>query len=249
MDGRDKDIAMTWVEQYFTDLYLKKYRPRQTTEQNLKEARFIADAMNLMPPDRILDVCCGYGRHMKPLHDMGFDVYGLDQCQLFLDEAKVLLGDDKRLFHDRIDKVKFPILTFNAAYNFFTSFGYSTDTENEQIISNIRNHLDAKGKFLLHTRNREWLLQHFVGNQWDTFEDTIELTKRKFNLRTGCMEAEITYLPGWRKIEQTVRFYTLTEITALLSKNAFTITDAWGGIDFTPYTKDSEWMIVIAEKQ
>lgn len=69
----------------------------------------------LKPPARVLDLCCGPGRHALELARRGFEVTGVDRTQAYLDEARrradvstlklELLRQDMRTFkrHDFFD--------------------------------------------------------------------------------------------------------------------------------------------------
>ncbi len=49
-----------------------------TSELTTQQVEFIADVLGLPAGARILDLCCGHGRHAVPLAQRGFAVTGLD---------------------------------------------------------------------------------------------------------------------------------------------------------------------------
>ncbi|MCH7760930.1 class I SAM-dependent methyltransferase [candidate division TA06 bacterium] len=44
--------------------------------------------LNLPKGSRILDLCCGYGRHSIPLAKKGYEMTGFDLSKLFLEKTK-----------------------------------------------------------------------------------------------------------------------------------------------------------------
>ena len=231
-----------WTEDYFTDEYLLKYRPRQEGPVTEEEVDFLIAALGLRRGDTVLDIACGYGRHVNGLRRLGIRAMGVDNCPLFIDLAREQ-GD-----HFALGDMRWfaPKEAAGSAYCFFTSFGYFSDSDNQKVIYCAAQSIT--GKFLLHLRNREWLMRNFVENQWDAYSDHTELTKRNFNLSTSRMETEIVYWPSGKKVTQSIRFYTLAEITGMFKKAGLRVKNVFGGIDFSDYHIDSEWMIVIGEK-
>jgi len=138
---------------------------------------------------------------------------------------------------------------FCSIYCFFTSFGYYTEHENMDVLLCISRSLFPEGKFLLHVRNRDWFIRNFVSNQWDSYHNHTELTKRRFDLLTSRLETEIEYWPSGKKVTQSIRFYTLAELAQMFEKAGINIIQTYGDIDCSPYTIDSEWCVIVGEKK
>jgi 2-polyprenyl-3-methyl-5-hydroxy-6-metoxy-1,4-benzoquinol methylase len=101
---------------------------------------------------KILDLCCGIGRHSLEFARRGFQVTGVDRTQSYLDKARQqaktenlnieFIKEDMRKFC-RDD-------TFDVVINMFTSFGYFEDSEDDrQVVENIFRSLKSGGKFLI----------------------------------------------------------------------------------------------------
>jgi len=71
-------MSSPWYESFFGSLALDFWRaavPPQLTEQ---EVQFLAWALAVEPPARLLDFPCGLGRHALALAARGYQVTGLD---------------------------------------------------------------------------------------------------------------------------------------------------------------------------
>ena len=76
---------MAWYETFFNEHYLKEYEKGLTPERAQKEVNFINSTLNLPQAApgatggaRILDLCCGHGRHTVELAATGYSMVGQD---------------------------------------------------------------------------------------------------------------------------------------------------------------------------
>ena len=71
-----------WYVELFRRDYYRGYAPRMDPALTARQVEFIVQALELehgtRPDGRILDLCCGPGRHAVPLAQRGFSVTGLD---------------------------------------------------------------------------------------------------------------------------------------------------------------------------
>ena len=73
-----------WYQEYFGQRYLDSY-PFLTSESTLGEVDFIEKTLALPTGSKILDLCCGHGRHLIELASRGYQMMGLDLDPLFLE--------------------------------------------------------------------------------------------------------------------------------------------------------------------
>ncbi|CAM4264970.1 hypothetical protein PAAL109150_17865 [Paenibacillus alkaliterrae] len=78
---------MTWYEQSFGVDYLTVYKHRDA-EQAKREVGHMIEWLQLPSQAKILDLCCGMGRHSISLADFGFDVTGVDLSEILLTKAR-----------------------------------------------------------------------------------------------------------------------------------------------------------------
>ena len=81
--------TMPWWDIYFNELYLRMFETIQTPERTAREVAGDMTMLDLEPGARILDLCCGQGRHAVPLSQAGYHLTGLDRSVYLLGQAKL----------------------------------------------------------------------------------------------------------------------------------------------------------------
>ena len=139
----------------------------------------------LKPGDKILDLCCGPGRHSIPLAEKGYQVTAVDLTKAYLNSL-VEKAKEKKL---DIEIIHANMLnyrqenTFELVINMFTSFGYlDSVAENMTVLQNIYDSLKTGGSFLLQTvskeyfQNKEDTLKTSCKEEQFHFEETTRIT-------------------------------------------------------------------------
>ncbi len=151
-----------WFKTWFdSDYYHKLYRHR-----NDEEACTFIDTLlyELRPPAGcyMLDLGCGAGRHSKYLAKKGFNVTGLDLSASSIRQAKKHETDFLQ-FQRHDMRVPFGSDRFHFVFNFFTSFGYFKNlNENEQVVTNISAALRNGGTVMFDYINVAYAEDHLV---------------------------------------------------------------------------------------
>lgn len=243
-----------WYVKLFDEDYLRYYTAGLTPELTQKEVDFILARLALEPGARVLDLCCGHGRHAIELARRGLTVTGQDLSEAALARA----GENAQKAGVEVrwvqaDMREIPAGEFDAAINWTTAFGYlESDEEDLKVLEAVHAALRPGGKFLLDTLNQAWLMRNFVPRGWAaTPEGGLLLEERSFDLLAGRNTVTATYVgPNGERIVSghNVRIYTLPELVRQLSTAGLQLCDTWGGADGSPYTIGSKRMIVLAEK-
>ena len=76
-----------WYQNFFGQRYLDSYSHIITPEQTLRQVDFIQRILGLPSDGKILDLCCGHGRHLVELAGRGYGMTGLDSDALYLEMA------------------------------------------------------------------------------------------------------------------------------------------------------------------
>ena len=81
---------MGWYKDFFDEWYLKYWVQPITEERTQREVDAIIRFLQLEPKDKVLDLCCGQGRHSLELSRRGYQVVGYDLSETLLEESKKL---------------------------------------------------------------------------------------------------------------------------------------------------------------
>lgn len=244
-----------WYRDFFDNLYLQVYQPFETPELVRQEVDFIIRALALPEGAKVLDLCCGQGRHSLELARRGFQVVGVDLSEALLYAARqraeregltiTLLQSDMREI-DFTDE-------FDAVINMFTSFGYlENEAEDEKVLRKVTQALKQGGKFLLDVMNRDWLIRNFQPMGWRADnEGWFVLEERTFDHLSGRMETRWIFVArdGVRYERlSSIRLYTASELRAMLERAGLQVTNLFGDYDGSPYTWDSQRLIIVATR-
>ena len=245
-----------WYETFFAEDYLRIYADRLTPERTLQDVQGILGLLSLPAGSRVLDLCCGHGRHATPLAQRGYHVTGLDLSETFLRRARAdALAQRVRVRWVRGDMRRLPFsLQFDAVINIFTSFGYlPSDDENQGVLQQASENLRAGGLLLLETMHREALVRDFAASEISRRQDgLLVLEERRFDLLTGRADVRVTMLRNDGRPTQyrhSVRLYTLTELAAMLRSTGLELEAYYGGLDGSPLTLDSRRLAILGRKR
>ena len=244
---------MYWWQKFFDENYVKVYKDLET--RTSREVDSILRMMNLRSRARILDLCCGYGRHSIELARKGFTVTGYDLSDFFLKKARkdaaalklkirFVKGDMRKLpFEER----------FDAVVNLFTSFGYfEKERDDLKVLKGVGKALKKGGLFLLDLINREQLIRGFQRRTWRPDGDFLVLEDNFLDLFTGRWESTRTLVFENGKRAQhsfSLRLFSFSEMLSLLKRAGFLLEAVYGDFDFMEYSIDSPRMILVSRKE
>ena len=227
-------------------------RQRQSDTQT----EFIAKALELPEHGRVLDLCCGHGRHSVPLAQRGYRVTGLDLSAYHLRLAKAAArraGVEVEWLHRDMREIP-GRRRFDAVINCFTSFGYfETEEDDQRVLAGVARALRPGGRFFIDTMNHDWLMRIFRETDWREGPDGgFALERRRYDIHTGRVNVDMFFITpeGNRRSRfHSLRLYTYTELAAMLARAGLTVRQTWGNFDGIDFSMQSPRMIVLAEKR
>ncbi len=245
-----------WEEgEFFGEDYLQLYEPKLTKERTLKEVEGLGWMLELKKGDKILDLCCGHGRHAIELAKRGYNVTGLDINRLFLERANKEASRQKvNVDFIQGDMREIPFIEqFDAVINMFTSFGYfEKKIDNLLVLKEISGALKAGGKFLIQVMSKDWLIRNFRERDWREGKNGLLcLEEREFDFETGRNNAReiLIYPDGARKEKHlSLRVYDLSGFKGMLDGTGLNIQRVYGNFDRGNHNWDSRDMIIVAKK-
>ena len=252
---------MEWYDNengVFSKEYIDNFAPILDDTETYEQIEFVDNYLNISHNSdrKILDLCCGHGRHSINLFFKGYKVTGIDLSSYFIDVAMANAKKKQaNIQFIRGDMRKIPFIDeFDAVLSMCTSFGYfEHEYENEQVVKSVHQCLKNNGKFLLDIDNRERTIKYFKEHEWfENKNSTVVLRKATIDLEKSrniedCILIDVN---GKRiNFKVSIRMFTIKEIFSLLTRNNFIIESVYGDYDGSSYCIDSSRMIVISKKK
>jgi SAM-dependent methyltransferase len=239
----------TW-DAFFSDFYLRAFAADE--RQGEAEAQALAAARLSGCPEGgdLLDVPCGFGRHVVPLARAGYRAVGVDRSPALLDEAKRRAGHERwpKLVVADYRELPFPEESFDAALNLFSSLGYLGDEGDTHVLGEIRRVLRPDARLVIEIMHRDRAVRGFSEQNWRLLgEGRLLLEQRTFDAAAGVAQTTQTLIDGAGGRESrtfSVRVYSATELVAMLGRAGFTDARAYGDLDGSPFGVDTRLVAV-----
>ena len=251
MDGYDRE----WYRSFFGKDYLDVYGHLLTEADSQAEAEFVISALDLEPGDRVLDLCCGTGRHAVPLAQAGLEVTGLDMSEEYLAKARsAACGAGVKVRFAGGDMREIPFRgEFDAVVNMFTAFGYfDDDADDQRVIDGAAAALRPGGRLLLDLLSRDWVAANYIRSESREGPDgTIYQERRDFDAVAGRNHVEFTITSpegAQRKVSHHIRLYVASEVSRMLDRAGLTLERSYGGFDGSLLSVETRRMILVARK-
>jgi SAM-dependent methyltransferase len=223
-------------------------------ERTAAEVNGVVGLLGLAPGARLLDLCCGHGRHAVPLAQLGYRVTGLDLSRTLLARAAAASweqGQRVGLVEADMRRLPFADGSFDAVLNLFNAFGYLEDeAQDELVLAEVARVLVPGGRFLQELANREALVRGWHDSEVARHDDgLLVLQERALDLRTSRDVVRYTLVDtdGRRATrEASIRLYTLTELEAMLGRAGLALLAVYGDLDGGPLELDSSFVVTLS---
>jgi len=243
---------MEWYQRWFGEEYLLVYEHRDLAEAE-RDIHFVERILHLRSGERVLDLCCGPGRHDPPLARLGCRVIGLDYSICLLRAARAALGpDDANPCYVRADAREIPFRdgVFDVILNLFTSFGYFEDGGNCNLLCSMARLLRPEGRYCLDYLNPPLLLAGLVPETKTERNGVTVIERRALNDVKHRVEKTIILRSDGREetFRESIRLYPLAEMLIMLRDAGLTVEGVFGSTEGEEYTESSPRMILWGRK-
>jgi SAM-dependent methyltransferase len=240
-------------KEWFSEWFNSPYYHILYQNRDEKEAEFflqnVVNKLGLTHDHRIVDLACGKGRHAIYLNSLGFDVTGVDLAPKSIEYANLFANDRLHFEVQDLRRLKFEV-PFDIALNLFTSFGYFTSIEEDQlVIRNIHSILAPKGLVLIDFFNSDCVIRNLVERESKTIHG-IQFHISKW-IEKGFIhkKIEVNDLDKSFEFTEKVQVLQLSDFEQLLNTEQFTIRDVYGNYALDPYRAGaSDRMIIVAQR-
>ena len=239
------------VKDEFDELYRREHTRHFTPARTTLEVDALVTALDLRASERVLDLGCGWGRHLAELKRRGFaNLVGLDVQAAFLEpiEGVTMLAGDAAALDDNEFDAK-----FNAVYCAFNAL-FSTPDAASQVFASVAGALKPGGRFLFDTTNRERLAgaESPVRSWRGGGESPWVLEETRFDLLTGAQEIfqRRIFASGHTQTQTLTRYhYTASEFNQFFEAAGLAVTNVYGDWRLSPYTAQSPRLMLITRKE
>jgi SAM-dependent methyltransferase len=234
-----------WFEEWFGEEYLALY-PHRDEEDAARLVALLGRLFGWGAGWRVLDICCGPGRHARALDAAGLAVTGLDLSAALLRKARQVSGAPLV----RADVRALPIRprSMDAGLNLFTSFGYfDTDEEHAATLAGMVGTIRRGGWFVLDFLNAE-LVADRVAAGAGSFEAGEGGTRlRRYRTPDGRHVVKEIVLADGRRFQERVRLFAAAELAAMMAGAGATVRFRFGDYDGGPPRDGAPRVLLVAE--
>jgi D-alanine-D-alanine ligase len=186
----EEHVNTYWWRYIFNSLYLKTDGD-VVEDQNItsEEVNLFSSILKLSPEDRILDLCCGQGRHSLELARKGFNnIEGLDRSHYLIQRAKNQAkkeGLEVRFREGDARKLPYAPDTFDVVVILGNSFGYFETMEDDlRVLREVFRVLKPWGRLLVDVADGGYLKENFQPRSWEWID------KKFFVCRERCLSLD-----------------------------------------------------------
>jgi SAM-dependent methyltransferase len=248
---------VSWWAALYDDFLAEQLLVREPGEVESTVA-FLFDRLHLSAGSRVLDQCCGIGSVALPLAARGVRVVGVDQAEPYVARAtREARERNLPAVFVAADACGFmPGEPVDAAFNWWTSFGYFEDDEaNLAMLRRAFDALAPGGLFALDTMNVPGVLRGFqrdvVSRRRTPRGEVLLLRESTIDLAAGRLLKRWTYFSGDRRVVEhasSVKLYMPDVVASMLRRAGFAGVDLLGSLAGEPLALDSPRLIAVARR-
>ena len=243
-----------WVnaaEIFSPEVYLYFYSDFLNPERTPRDTDFLERALEPLAEGRLLDIGCGTGRLANLLASRGYRVTAIDVSSAFLQIAE----GDSACLSVKVDYRHQDMRTigweeeFDAAFCYFTSFGYFSDAENADVLRRMARALKPGGRFLVETINRDTVLRGPRGHRVVERDANFQIDQSHYDAVSGRLQTTRTVILNGRTRTGffSMRVFTACELIHWLEDSSLEYAALFGETG-APYSLDGIRMSVVGRK-
>jgi SAM-dependent methyltransferase len=238
----------------YSSQWFRLFMASPAEESTETDVAFLARHLPLPRYRRVLDLCCGYGRHALGLARQGYQVTGLDR-----DEEAIAVAEHRSqaagvqvayVTRDMREVGTLPDM-YDAVINMWQSLSYFDDDTNADVLRAIHDRLAAGGRLVVDLYNRASLERQPGHKRQEINGITVE---SHGYMQGNRWHSELTYRDAQRDItggdHMEWRVYTPEEFDSLARACGFTtlLACAWWDESLAP-SADLGRMQIVLERQ
>ena len=235
----EQHLPSEWWKTLFNSLYVKTDGDVvENPENTRREIDHLLGSTAMETNDRILDLCCGQGRHVLELARRGYrNVVGVDRSRYLIRLARKRARDEgfDVQFHEG-DARKFipPSAPFNSIILMGNSFGYfDQKADDRALLTHVAHLLMSQGVLYMDVVDGDWMREHFERRSWEWIdqehfvcrERELSADKERIVTRELISHSEKGVIADQFYAE---RLYSISDLEFLLEDSGFRNVRYWG---------------------
>ncbi|MHC9544481.1 MAG: methyltransferase domain-containing protein [Vulcanimicrobiota bacterium] len=231
----EEHVRPDWWKRIFNSIYLKTDAD-VVDDLNItrKEVDLFTDILKLDKDKRILDLCCGQGRHSLEMARRGYrNIDGIDRSHYLIHKAKTQAKKERlniRFREGDARKIPYSSDTFDVVTILGNSFGYFETVQDDlRVLHEIYRILKPWGVLLIDVTDGEYIRNNFQTRSWEWIdrhlfvcrERSLSLDKQRLISREVVTHADKGIIVDQFYAE---RLYTQESIIDLLKGAGFSDT-------------------------
>jgi len=263
--AKDEHWTHTLFNRYpelFLPLLVRRIKDTVNEVSHLCE---IFEELSVPSNGKILDLCCGIGRHSINLAKRGYTVVGYDPSKFYIQKAIRWMKEEQvdttklDFYHGDPYKVSQVLSenehSFDAVIIMDNSFGYKDDYHDIQMLTNILRIASRTCVLVLQVENRDWRLKNFETHIIEEFDTTQLRHTWKFNYESSKSEGNFKFYEKAPPTGSTLRLlldlglslrlYSLHELKNVAECSGWVYIKSNGYLDMTEPVSDKTPDIVM----
>ena len=179
-------------------------------ERTNRETAFVASCAALPKFRRVLDVCCGMGKHARALSVLGYSVIGIDRDPGIIARARDLGGGPSYVVRDIRDYAP-DSGAFDVAIVMSQRFGYFDAATNRDVLGRMANGLRKGGRVILDLWNPEFFNAHQGERELRTARGSVRENKK---IKDNRLFVDLEY-PGGQREQFEWQLFSPAQMTDL----------------------------------
>jgi SAM-dependent methyltransferase len=239
---------MAWYKEWFGTRYYKLLYGHRGEGDARTWVDTIVQRAGLHAGHELLDMGCGRGRHAQRFEEHGLRVTGIDLSEGSIADARTDVPGVSFHVHDM--RVPFAADRFEAVVCLFTSLGYSSDRNDDQLAVNAAAlALKPGGSFVLDLLNGA-IVRHDLVQEECQVEEGVRFTLKRFlEGDTIVKDIHVDDMGCSHRFVERVHAWTADEVCSLIQRAGLQLQELTNGPDPVPFDPlTSERIVAWARK-
>ncbi len=241
-----------WHDKFFSGIYTKMLAGQYDEATNVRQAKGIKRLLGLRRGQSVLDIPCGQGRLTIPMARLGLEASGLDRQASYIRMAKSAEKRKKAKVNFIAGDMRNNPFTesFDGLFNWFGSFGYFSDRENQKVMEGFYRALKPGGRLLLEGINKDFILKNFKPRMEVNAGGVRTLHENRWSPRDQRIYSRWNFILGRKKEVHDIRLrlFNARDLKPMLQRAGFVQVGFFGDLKGNRLEASSPRMIAVARK-